>query len=259
MAADPVNLKTAAIGLQRKLDPSAADKKLRDVAQLYEEQFLREMVKAMRGTVPDGGLVKVSQGETIYREQLDQNYVEQWGKQGGLGLQKLIYDQLIDKFGSKMGLKTPEQAPAGPIALDPKSNLNNPFSVRATPSANNKNVSFEFHKAQPSDDLLAKSELKAPEFKATDARALEIKAPWTGQILGSYQINPSEYVVEMSHNNGLKSQLVFRGSLANSSSETGVLGPRSVQAGENIGLLSPEAKSFFWTVGPSDRNQPVSE
>ena len=239
--ADPINLKPTAIDLHRKVDSAAADKKLHEVAEMYEEQFLREMVKAMRGTVQDGGLIKVSQGEQIYREQLDQNYVENWGKQGGLGFQKIIYDQLMDKFGAKMGLKTQEHMPRGPVKLDEKSNLNSPFQVKAQQAVNPKNINFEFLKSMKT------------------AEAQEIKAPWSGEILGSHQINPNEYVVEMSHENGLKSQIVFRGSLAQKGLEPGDYSPRSVQAGETIGLLSPEAQRFFWSVGPSDRNQTTTE
>ena len=94
------------MGLRKTLDPKQQDKKLREVAELYEGQFLREMVKAMRGTVQESGLVKVSQGEHIYREQLDQNYVDEWSKRGGLGFQEIIYKQLLEKYGEKMGIKT---------------------------------------------------------------------------------------------------------------------------------------------------------
>src|SRR5689334_1017490 len=88
------------------------DKKFREVSEMYEKQFLREMTKAMRSTIQESGLVKVNQGEKIFREQLDNEYVEKWGSSGGIGLADMIYDQLLFHYGPK----TPDQRPQGPIA-----------------------------------------------------------------------------------------------------------------------------------------------
>ena len=81
----------------------------------------------------------------------------------------------------------------------------------------------------------------------TGAESLEepisITAPWSGKVLGSQQINPDEYVMEMLHDNGLKSQMVFRGVPA--------VGPKSVAAGETLGLLSPQARNFYWNLSPA--------
>lgn len=88
-------------------------KKLREVADLYEKQFLGEMMKAMRGTAGEGKdqLIPVSQAEKIYKEQLDQQYVEQWGANGGVGMSDMIYNQLIEKYGPQLGLR-PEETSA---------------------------------------------------------------------------------------------------------------------------------------------------
>lgn len=84
---------------------SAAEKKLRDVAKMYEGQFLREMVKAMRGTVTDSGFIKENQAEKIFREQLDQEYTDKWVDRGGLGFQDIIYNQLVEKYGPQLGIQ----------------------------------------------------------------------------------------------------------------------------------------------------------
>jgi flagellar protein FlgJ len=231
MAIDPTNLKAAgAIGLRKKMDPAAQDKKLHEVAELYEQQFLREMVKAMRGTVPEGGLMKASQGEQIYKEQLDNNYVEQWSQKGGLGLQGIIYQQLVDKYGPSMGIKAQDTVPKGPIALDAKSTVQNPFSVKSAPSATG-STRFEFEKNP-----------------AAGAEPTALKAPWAGRVLGVKEFNPNEYALEIAHDNGLKSQFVFRGSLSGQALATSENEGQNVQAGETIGLLNPEAKRFFWNV-----------
>lgn len=68
--------------------------RLREAAQMYEEQFLGEMVKAMRRTIPESDFMKPSSAEKIFREQLDQQYVEAWADKGGIGLADLIVDQI---------------------------------------------------------------------------------------------------------------------------------------------------------------------
>ena len=66
------------------------EKKTQDAAKMYEKLFLREMVKAMRQTVPDSGLVKKSQTEASFKEQLEGEYAESWGETGGIGLSDMV-------------------------------------------------------------------------------------------------------------------------------------------------------------------------
>ena len=68
------------------------------VAKLYEKQFLREMVKAMRSTVSFSEMTKPSMAEDIFRSQLDEQYVEAWGDKGGIGLGDIIYESLMDRL-----------------------------------------------------------------------------------------------------------------------------------------------------------------
>ena len=102
------------------------EQKLRDVSQLYEKQFLREMVKAMRGTVTESEFMKANQAEKIFKEQLDQEYVEKWGDHGGIGLAKLIHEQLLDKLGPALGIKTPAERAQGPLLLKQNENSHRP-------------------------------------------------------------------------------------------------------------------------------------
>ena len=202
---------SAPIKFRKAIDPKEQDEKLRNVAKIYEEQFMREMVKAMRGTVQDSGLVQVSQGEKLYREQMDHHNVEKWASSGGLGLQKIIYQQLIEKSGAKLGIKAAIEKPQGPSKLSERSVLN--------------------------DQLHNPQQLNKPH---------EMVSPWDGKVLKSYEFNPNEYALEIEHDNGLKSRMSFRGTLDKSISQGAI-----VKAGEPVGLLSPEAKSFFWNVNQS--------
>lgn len=74
------------------------DKQLKKASQLYEKQFLKEMVKAMRGTVSHSKMTKPSMAEKIYKDQLDDQYVNEWVETGGTGFSKIIYDQMVERF-----------------------------------------------------------------------------------------------------------------------------------------------------------------
>lgn len=79
------NMKIA--GQQNPFLPKPIEKtpeeKLRQVSDYYEKQFMREMLKSMRSTISESGLVKTNQAEKIFRDQLDDEYVDQWNQKGG--------------------------------------------------------------------------------------------------------------------------------------------------------------------------------
>jgi flagellar protein FlgJ len=106
------------LALKQTVSPEQMDQKFKDIAKLYEKQFMREMVKAMRATTGKNELLPVSQGEKIFQEQLDQEYVEKWGDQGGLGLSDTIYKNLLDKYGEALGIRANSKQ-HGMLSLDP--------------------------------------------------------------------------------------------------------------------------------------------
>jgi flagellar protein FlgJ len=199
------------------------DEKLKDVSQMYEKHFLGEMMKAMRSTVHEGGFIQSNQAEKIFREQLDDQYVDKWGEKGGIGLADLIYKQMIEKYGEKMGLKAPVAKPQGPLPLTEKDSFTaKPFQK----NGGGANVSFRFD--------------KTAEAQAAGGKPLEVSSPWEGTLLGKKTLLTGETLMEINHDNGLKSQMVFKGT-------AGPLKEGSkIQAGETLGLLSPDAKTFFW-------------
>lgn len=202
------------------------DEKLHEVSEMYEKHFLREMLKAMRSTVHEGGFIQSNQAEKIFREQLDDKYVDKWSERGGIGLSKLIYDQLIEKFGQQMGITAPVAKPHGPIPLNQKSEFT---GATFNSVGKRENISFRFDRVP----------LEKPEIGAKPA---QVTAPWSGVLLNKLALNPEESLLEIGHDNGLKSQLVFKGALSKLS--TG----QNVQEGEVLGVLSPDAKSLFWNV-----------
>lgn len=222
-------------GLRRYTSPEEQDAKLRDVAKKYENQFMREMVKAMRGSVQESGLIKVGMGEKIFREELDSEYVNNWSDRGGVGFAQVIYDQLIEKYGAQLGITRPGDKVRGPLPLNEKSN----FQGMAKSFPNSKNVAVTFQRAKDS---------AAPNVDGTkdnDVKNLPepVLNPWPGKYLGAQQINPDEYKVEIKHDNGLKSRMVFRG-LVDSQLKVG----GTLTGGETLGYLSPEAQQLHWNL-----------
>jgi flagellar protein FlgJ len=201
------------------------DEKLREVADLYEQHFIREMMKQMRATVHEGGVIKKNNAEKIFQDQLDDQYSEKWGKAGGIGLSDLIHDQLLDKYGPALGLKPILEKPHGPINLDHKSNFSGLVSGKSSGAIAPETTTFKF---------------QSPE----NGRA-EVKSPWAGTLLDKKYLELDQMQYRIQHDNGLESLILTRG--------TG-LGPEqklslgdSVAAGQQLGWVSA-ASPLFWTV-----------
>ena len=216
-------MKIPASGLNQPPQTKSMDEKLHEVSEMYEKHFLGEMMKAMRSTIHEGGFVQSNQAEKIFREQLDQEYVDKWGKQGGIGLADLIYKQMVEKYGVQMGLKNPVQKPKGPLPLAEKDQ----FTAKS------------FHQNKKSENLSFRFD-KTVQGMAESKKPMEVSSPWEGVLLDKKTLITGETLLEVDHDNGLKSQLVFKGSAGT------VKAGQKIQAGETLGLLSPEAKTFFW-------------
>jgi flagellar protein FlgJ len=221
--------------LRQPPTPEQMDQKLREVSKLYEKQFLREMMKQMRATVTEGGFMPANHAEKIFREQLDQEYVEKWGDAGGIGLSEMIYKQLLEKMGPAMGIKPAMQRPQGPIKIDEKSLQQTPFKMHSgiNPVRPQKtSIQYDLQRAALEDH--------------------SVTAPWSGSLLGVKSLGSDENLVEIAHDNGLNSQMVFRGRIEKKLQPADLQVGSEIQAGQRLGLLSPEAKSLFWTVDVAD-------
>lgn len=204
--------------------------KLRGAAQQYERKFLDDMVKAMKRTVPKNGLIKKSQAENIFQEQLDQKYVEGWTKRGGIGLSDLIYKQIMQNFGARMGLRQGQMRPQGPIPM-------------------NKSQHIEM---KPHDGLQSKS-FSLKNLQKTDANQvsqvppIEVLSPWEGVLVDARKISEKNELVTLEHDNGLKSKLLLP-------RLTDLQIGDKVAAGQKIGLL-PQGWEMVWQVEESAVNK----
>lgn len=203
------------------------EQKLREVSDMYEKHFLREMTKAMRSTVHESGFIQTNQAEKIFREQLDDQYVDKWGAQGGIGLSNLIYDQLMDKFGAMLGVKAPVEKPVGPIAINGKTPEMLPIKSFSHPG-----------RPQALSYKVGSTQLK-PGTQG------EVQVPWAGTVLNKKVLPDEQIMIEIGHDNGLKSQMVFRGGVGK------IYTGQKVAAGDSLGQLSPEQSSIYWTVEKS--------
>lgn len=200
--------------------PPARNQKVDDVAKLYEKQFLREMVKAMRGS-GELGYEKPSMGEKIYKEQLDNEYVEAWGDQGGVGLQNVIYDQIMEKYFDKS---------SGMKSLGGMMKLTDKDISHAKPLPTNQ-------KSQ----MPLKIELKENQ----DGTPTHIQVPWDAKFVSQSKMLDGKTAVTLEHKAGFKSTFIFDGVFSAHAQNA------EIKQGDSIATLSPETKSFFWNLtGP---------
>jgi len=101
------------------------DDKLRKACASFESFMIYYMLKTMRQSVPQGGLFGNMPGKDTFNMMLDQKIAEKAAerKGGGLGLQKVLYDQLSAgnrrKYGKAEGAAAPPKSLA-PAAVNVK-------------------------------------------------------------------------------------------------------------------------------------------
>ncbi len=203
------------------------DQQLKDAAEMYEQHFMREMVKAMRQATPEGGLMETSFGERIYREQLDNQYVENWTKRGGVGLADMIYQSIKERYFPSR----PEgPRPSGPLPLQPQ-NGKGPEFYKLETKNDTRGAQFRFQ--------------GAPQLSPEDR---QVTAPFSGRIENVFKAENGWSKMKINHDQGLVSQLTFRGQLEK------VSVGETVEAGETLGLLDSVAPELHWELlGPLNR------
>ena len=74
------------------------DTQLREAATQFEAVFIRQMLAAMRETVPEGGLIDGGQAEDLFSSMLDGHLSELMAARTGSGLAEAIYRQLSGRW-----------------------------------------------------------------------------------------------------------------------------------------------------------------
>ena len=189
-------------------DMQQIDNQLREASRLYEQQFLGEMVKAMRSTVHEGeGIMPTNMAHNIFREQLDQKTVEEWSHRGGVGLAEIIYKQVKEKYF--------------PSAPPPKL----PMGAVPVPDGTGKSSEPKFQlKMEESQFRLRKD----PNWDYQGS--LKVQSPWEGKITHAQQDGPWS-TIRVEHPFGASTILGFNGS---NHAKIGDF----VEAGQKLGDLS---------------------
>jgi len=72
--------------------------KLKQACQDFEGLFLREMLKSMRETVPESGLLGKGFADETYQDMLDQELVKRMSHSSRIGLAQILYRQLVENY-----------------------------------------------------------------------------------------------------------------------------------------------------------------
>ncbi|WP_069651058.1 rod-binding protein [Caloranaerobacter ferrireducens] len=84
--------------LKRKIDKAYTkhdNKELMKVCKEFESLFTHMLLKQMRSTIPDGGLVEKTAARELFEDMYDQEIAKSVSEKGqGIGLAKILYEQL---------------------------------------------------------------------------------------------------------------------------------------------------------------------
>ena len=75
-------------------DATRSDADLKSASEQFEALLLNLMIKEMRATVPESVLFNHSMAEEMFTGMLDEQMAVKMAASGGIGLSRLIFDQL---------------------------------------------------------------------------------------------------------------------------------------------------------------------
>lgn len=87
---------------QKKLEAAAKERDdvgLREAAREFESFFIGMMLKQMRKTVIDGGLIEKSEARRQFETMLDDTYAQRMSEGNGIGLGETIYEAMKHAYG----------------------------------------------------------------------------------------------------------------------------------------------------------------
>lgn len=235
---------------QKSLQGQEAETKLREVADLYEKHFIKEMMRQMKSTVQESGLIKKNNAEKIFEEQLDDQYSGEWNKRGGFGLSDMIYDQLVNRYGEQFGIKERLSKPQGPLELNKRSTLKSlddesgkTFEIRPLNKTDQKENATSV--TSPPNTVAIASPNTMP-IKSIDMVA--IKSPWAGTLQARNRLEDDKTSIRIKHDNGLESLIMIQGG---ADEETRHLSPGDVLAAGQKIAEADAASPLFWKVNKS--------
>ena len=73
------------------------NQRLKQACCELESLFIYQLLKEMRATIPDSGLTNSGMAKEIYTSMMDSQLAKEISSERGMGLSKVIYDQLIER------------------------------------------------------------------------------------------------------------------------------------------------------------------
>ena len=95
--------------------PSSEDAKLRRATQELEGVFVQELFKAMRETVPEGGIVDGGPGEDMFSSMMDQTISAEAASGWERGIGAALYRQLRPLLSGADAAPQQDPAPEGSL------------------------------------------------------------------------------------------------------------------------------------------------
>ena len=90
---------------ERKLTGSQAElRKLKEASQDFEAIFIKQMLDAMRKTLPKGGLIDGGMAENIFEDMLYEERAKIMAKTGSIGIADMLYNRYKDTVSGKQPL-----------------------------------------------------------------------------------------------------------------------------------------------------------
>ncbi len=86
--------------LSSNLTADKQPQKLKQACAEFESLFLNYLLKSMRASVPEGGLIDQSEESKMFKAMLDEKLADEISASGGLGLGQVLYQQLKDQNSS---------------------------------------------------------------------------------------------------------------------------------------------------------------
>ena len=79
--------------LEQRTPANTEDAKLLEAANEFEVLLVQQMMKSMRSTSFESGLVNKSEGEKVFQSMLDEQYARLSTQSSGMGLGEMIYQE----------------------------------------------------------------------------------------------------------------------------------------------------------------------
>jgi peptidoglycan hydrolase FlgJ len=71
-----------------------------DACTDFEALVLSQLLKSMRASIPDGGLIPRSDGERVFQEMLDGEYAKTISRSNAMGMAAMLYAEWRDAAAS---------------------------------------------------------------------------------------------------------------------------------------------------------------